>query len=466
MAMPSLRTHLPSDMPGAAEGSARRAGRLGRLAAWVLLAAAVAELGCRGPARALQMDGSTDLSLYYCCAKAWVQGADPYDLAVLKAIARQSGDAPQGLLNNAISPPVSFVVLAPLALLPWQAAKVVWLLANLALTAAMLHWLIRLVGMSWSRTGTIVLAALVLALAPIHTCLCLGQLALAAAALLVGALYFQRKPRTVLEGVLLALAGLLKPQMVAIFAVYWLYRRRWGALAVAAVLALAVTAVTVGRLQLAGTEQWFASWRANVQACFRGGACDYAAAGQARIFLNLQNPAYAIFGDRTAATAVAWAFTGGCLLAGLLAWRRLRDKGGCELLALALLGVAGLMPIYHVFYDAVILVLPLAWAVRSLAGGLRPYALTAIALILPFLVSGAAALTRLAADGRLPAGWADAWWWRTLVLPHQPYLLAVLAVVLVAALFRTAALSRAGCLPQEPAGRRPSSRLSGPETRH
>jgi hypothetical protein len=345
----------------------------------------------------------------------------------------------------------------PLALLPWQAAKVVWLLANLALTAAMVLWLIRLAGLPWPGTGAIVLAALVLALAPIHTCLSLGQLALAAAALLVGALYVRRTSHTWLEGALLALAGLLKPQMVAIFAVYWLHRRRWGPLAVAAGLTLAVTAVAVGRLQLAGTGEWFASWQANVQACFRGGACDYAAPGQARIFLNLQHPAYAILGDRTAATVVAWAFTVGCLLAGFAAWRRVRGRdGGDDLLALALLAVAGLLPVYHVFYDAAILVLPLAWAVRSLGTPLRPYAIAAIALILPFLVSGAAALVSLAAAGRLPAGWADAWWWRILVIPHQPYLLAALSVVLVAALFRSAAFSGPGCLPAEPAGPRPS----------
>jgi hypothetical protein len=466
--MPSPGNNPSLHSPDPAEGRSGRAARLGRLAAWVLLAAAVAELGFRGPWRAMH-DGS-DLALYYCCAKAWVQGADPYDTATLKTIARQSGDAPTGLLRNAISPPVTFVILAPLALLPWQAAKVVWLLVNLALTAAMLHWLIRLAGLAWSQTRAIVLAALVLALAPIHTCLSLGQLALAAAALLVGALYLQRTSYTRLEGVLLALAGLLKPQMVAIFALYWLYRRRWGPLAVAAVTTLAVLAIAMVRLEVAGMEQWFTSWQANVQACFHGGTCDYAAPGQARIFLNLQHPAYAILGSRTAATAVAWAFTGGCLLAGLVAWRRLRggDGGGLgvggdgkggdgrDLLALALLAVAGLLPVYHVFYDAAILVLPLAWAVRSLATALRPYAIAAIALILPFLVSGAAVLVTLAAEGRLPAGWAEAWWWRMLVIPHQPYLLAALAVVLVAALFRTAALSRPCCLPARPQGPGPS----------
>ena len=100
--------------------------------------------------------------------------------------------------------------------------------------------------------------------------------------------------------------------------------------------------------------------------------------------------------------------------------------------------------------------LPLAWAVRSLGTALRPYAIAAVALILPFLVSGAAALVWLAAAGRLPVGWADAWWWRMLAIPHQPYLLAALSVVLVAALFRSAALSGPGCLPAESAGPRPS----------
>ena len=401
--------------------------------AWVLLAAAAAKFCYRGPWRAMR--SSSDLALYYTCALAWAEGSNPYDPENLRALAARTGDAPGSLLQNAISPPVTFVLLSPLALLSWPQARLAWLIVNLVLTGGMCFWLVRLAEAPWPSARAVLLLALVLVLAPLQTGLRHGQMALVSTAFLVGAIHAQRAERDGLAGVLLAVAGVFKPQLAAVFGLYWLCRRRWGAVLTAAGVAAAVTIVAVGRLHLADVP-WWTQWRENIRLCFRGGACDYAVVGQAHIFINLQHPLYAIFASRQAATAIAWAFTAVLVVPAALAWRRTARGIERELPALAFLAVVCLLPVYHIFYDAVVLVLPLCWAVRAAGTALRRWAIAVVVLILPFSVSGAAALHVLGESGRVPSHWASSWWWRTLLLPHQPYLLAAMGVVMAWALLK------------------------------
>jgi len=405
--------------------------RTARAVAWLLLAAATAKFCYRGPWRAFQ--SSTDLALYYASARAWVEGSNPYDPENLRAVAARAGGAPATLLRNAISPPVTLVPLAPLTLLSWREAQAVWLAANLLLTAGMCWLLVRLASLRPTSTGGLLLLAMVLALAPLHTGLKHGQMALASTALLVGAVGAQWGGRGVGAGVLLALAGVFKPQLAAAFGLYWICRRRWRAVLTAAVVVGAVTLVALLRLHWAEVA-WWPQWRANIEACFYGGDCDHTVAGQAHIFIHLQHPLYAILGSRAAATWLGWAVTAVLAAAGVAAWRRTPETPGRELTVLAFLGVICLLPVYHIFYDAVVLVLPLCWAVRALGTRQKRWAIATIVLALPFLVSGAAALHVLAKTGRVPAHWASSWWWRALLLPHQPYLLLAMGIVLALAL--------------------------------
>ena len=437
-------TETTMDSRDIASGRKDGPGRLVRTLVWLALAGALVEMGFRGPWRAAA--NSDDFALYYCCARAWIQGENPYDRQALEAVARQAGGAPTQYLGNAVSPPVSFVVLGPLAAVSWPVAKGVWLTLNLGLLAAMCIWLVRMGRMRPGEPRAILLLALIVALAPLHTGIKHGQLALAAAACLIGAARMHQQRRRWLGGVGLGLALALKPQMAAIFVLYWLYRKRWRALAVAGVFIAVLAAITLARLHLADVD-WLGQWQQNIQRCFHGGECDYASGPRPFIFIQLQHPLYAIFGSRSVAAVGAWAVTAALAVLGWLAWRRLPAGDDRELAGLSFLAVLSLLPIYHVFYDAVILALPLCWAVRLTATPLRRWGIAIIGLVLPFLLSGAAALAVFSGSGGPLAPYAQTWWFRTLLLPHQPYLLAALAVVMVAALYRAAA--EANRIPRE-----------------
>jgi hypothetical protein len=102
------------------------------------------------------------------------------------------------------------------------------------------------------------------------------------------------------------------------------------------------------------------------------------------------------------------------------------DKRDDQLLPLAALAALTLLPVYHKLYDAVLLVLALAWALRALRDprlrGVAGATLAALAIFLipfdflPLLMKRTAVLD----------GVAQTWLWRVVIFPHHA--LATLAV--------------------------------------
>jgi hypothetical protein len=409
-----------------------------------LFIAAGAMFTWRGPLRALQM--GNDLAVYYTCARAWLHGGNPYDLATLQAEALQAGGAPAGLLNDALNPPTTFVLLAPLALLDWATARAVWLGVNLLSLLLALVALTRLARPELTPARTLLLAAFVLGLAPVQTSVALGQLILPVAACIVWGMVAQRSGRGYLAGVLFALAAGLRPQVGAVYLGYLLLRGWWRPVLSAALAGAVLAAASVGRMLPLGMD-WLTSMRANYAAFLLGGRGDYAGAWGYQ-FLQLQYPLFALTQNRHVADLVAWAIAAS--LGGLLVWFARRARTGQdELLAFGLVSVLGLLPVFHRSYDAAILMVPLAWCLSAHGPGERRWTRAGILLALPFLVAGAALLHTLGASGNVPSWVVDSWWWQGVVVPHQIWLLLGLAVVLTAAL-ATSARRPSGSAPALP----------------
>ena len=81
----------------------------------IFIGVACVKLYLRGINRGLEH--SNDFAVYYCSTRAWLDGTNPYDPENLRQIAEFSGGAPELNLANAFSPPVTFVVLAPFAIM-------------------------------------------------------------------------------------------------------------------------------------------------------------------------------------------------------------------------------------------------------------------------------------------------------------------------------------------------------------
>ena len=426
-------------------------GRRWRTLALALLALALVYFAARGPYRA--WSATIDYHVFYAASRAWAQGSDPYDQTNLDRVFMQAdGRIPIGVdphtgrvnrfgtptrdasVNLSLNPPMTFVPLAPLALLPWRISENLWTLINMAAIALTALALLRTLNVPVTATAALFFLAALLALAPLHTSLVQGQLTILVAAAVAGALWADTRGRWILSGVLLALAACLKPQLGLAFLLLPFVRMRWasGLVAVGAVGLLA--AVAVGRMELAGID-WLASYRANLSGFVtQGGQADPTAANsRAFMMINLGALLSQVFASSTLANAMSLGLLAAAGLAAVVLMHR-RGKARDEMLMYSAVAVLSLLAFYNRSYGATLLVVPLAWAVLAIGQpALRKPALLALLCVIVFLVPGSAALAVLQQKDLFNP---DAAWWRMGVLWHQTYALLVLTGAILWAMVR------------------------------
>jgi hypothetical protein len=124
---------------------------------------------------------------------------------------------------------------------------------------------------------------------------------------------------------------------------------------------------------------------------------------------------------------------------GLLGWlvliRRVREESS-ELISLSVLASYSLLVVYHRFYDIIILMPCLAWALKNIRGPFRSASRWVLVALSPFLIPGGVLLQTVADRGLLPKAVVEGFWWRTFLVPHQIWALLVLFFVLLVALSR------------------------------
>lgn len=420
-----------------------RASRLLRALAVVLMVLGGAAFVVRGPARC----SNFDFALLYASARGWCLGADPYDATALDVLWHEA----QGVARLAptrrgardlLYVPSMHVPMAPVAMLPWPAASRVWLGLSIACVPLALAAVARHAGLRATAAPFWLFVGGGLLLAPFHTSVALGQLAVPVLALIAGAELARHHGRDVLAGLLLGLAAALKPQIGGLFVLHALLRRRWRCALLAGALAAVVLLIGVLRLQWAGIA-WLATLQANVTYFATEGMGNPTVTNPARFQLLDLHPLYhTALDDRGLVNGLVLLTVGAMAIAFIArAWwqgRPLDDQR-----SLAMTGVLGLLVVYHRIYDAVLLVFVLAWCLRMLqASGVQAghpsddtsrrarigTAIAALAALAAFLTPGGAFVQRLAA-GAAP----DTWWWHGLLLPHQTWALLALGVILIVA---------------------------------
>lgn len=399
----------------------------------------------RGPVRfATEGLGWNDFLPEVVQARAWVQGADPYraselvgrypkDAVQFEFLAKEAADGTLAAKRGLPSPyPLTnFVLLAPLSFLSWHTIHAVWLGVMLVSVAIAICSSLSLAGLRWDELPTYAYLAFVLSLAPIHTAIATGNVVLLTFALAMAGVWASTRNRRFAAGVLIALAICLKPSIGILFLAYYLVRREWAILLTGTGLTVAVAAVGVVRLLFSGVH-YAASYRSAVVAIMsRGAINDFTTANPMHYqLLNLQMPLFSLLANTSFAQGTAWAFA-----AVLLAiWLRysLRDHGHC-LLHLSTLAIVALLPVYHRFVDAALLVLPLCWVFSACAHGCRKLRFSAGLLAAIFLLPGPALLTILADHNVFVATLTRLRIWDAVLLAHQAWAIFALAVVLVGA---------------------------------
>ena len=399
----------------------------------------------RGPVRfATEGLGWNDFLPEVVQSRAWLQGADPYraselvrrypkDAVQFEFLAKEAADGTLAAKRGLPSPyPLTnFVLLAPLSLLSWHAVHAIWFCVMLASVVIAICSAFSLAGLQADELRTYAYLAVVLALAPIHTAIATGNVVLPTLGLAMAGVWASTRNRRSAAGVLIALAICLKPSIGVVFLGYHLVRRNWAIVLTATGVTVAVAAVGAVRLLFSGVHH-VSGYRAAVIAIMsRGAINDFTTANPMHYqLLNLQMPLFSLTANVFSAQIIAWV-----LAAVLFAiWLRYSVRDSADwLLQLSTLSVIALLPVYHRFVDAVLLVLPLCWAFSVRADRSRALRLCAGALAAIFILPGPALLTVLADHNLFIARLTHFWIWDAVLLAHQAWALFGLAVVLVGA---------------------------------
>ncbi|MGA2965296.1 MAG: glycosyltransferase family 87 protein [Terriglobales bacterium] len=410
----------------------------------VLLAGAV--FLSRGPVRFANRTAINDFLFPYIQSRAWISGTDPYSPQSLVQLWPPGSDPPDFLARHLADgslvrnegiptayPPTALLLIAPVALLPWRVAHLVWLAIGFLAFVVTVGSARSLAYLPWGARRTYVFLAFSLALAPFHTALGAGSIVIVAVAASVAAMLAAHRQHNALAGFLLVLSIGLKPQIGLPFLLYCLLRRRWRASAIAGAGVALLFALAVFRLATSRTP-WIQNYLYDNRVLFSFGSLgDFTEKDPLRFgLINLQVVTYAILGNRDLANLLALSLAATMGLMWLFLFRR-RGFQFDDLLALSALAVLSLMPMYHRLYDASLLILPLAWSFTALAGPARSLARATLLFLAVFLVPGGSALEQLQHVGHF-ATLQHRWWWNAFVMPHQAWTIFFLAIALLFAM--------------------------------
>jgi hypothetical protein len=234
----------------------------------VLLGAS--EFIVRGPMRFLQLTDFNDFLSPYIQSRALVKGMDPYSPEVLVRLWPVEGshrlqflakDLANGSLIAKRGIPTAYpltclLLLAPMAVLPWPAAHLAWLIITACLTVGVIWSLLSFLavgGFERDDWRDYVFVAFALALAPLHTGFAAGSIVIVAVALCGIAISRDQRGSETPAGILLGIAVCLKPQIGLPFLACYLVSRRWRLSGIAAGVAGTIAILALARLAISGT---------------------------------------------------------------------------------------------------------------------------------------------------------------------------------------------------------------------
>jgi hypothetical protein len=330
-------------------------------------------------------------------------------------------------------PPMCFLLLAPLSVPPWRIAQPLWMVISLMAFALTALSLASLIGLHLYEKRTYLFLAVALALAPFHTGLATGSIAILSVGASAMAVWAAKHRWNLSAGALVALAVGLKPQIGLPFLVYYILRRRWSIVGVALLVVGILMGVTILRLTASHTP-WLQNYEHDNEVLFTSGSLgDFTDKNPLRFGLvNLQVLLYTFVPNRSFVNALAFAVGAAMGLIWLLLARRY-GNGQDEILELSTLLILSLLPIYHRLYDASLLIFPLAWSVATLSGHLKAFAKATLISILAFLIPGGSALEQLQQTSHFDAVLHSPWWTK-FVMPYQIWILLGLSAVLLRAM--------------------------------
>ncbi|HXG91823.1 MAG TPA: glycosyltransferase family 87 protein [Blastocatellia bacterium] len=256
-------------------------------------------------------------------------------------------------------PPFTLPLFSPLTLFSFEHALLLMLALNLAATAAIIYFTVKLWGARWSNQAIIFFAAFFLSWAPYRVTLRLGQISLIIVALLLGALLARQKKNNWLAGALLGIS-LCKYSLTLPFFLYFLWKREWKLIAAAVTVMAALTQVFAWHLGITALDATL-NYIHSVGQLYAVKV--YAFTGTTEIKMLILS----LTGGKVAlATAMNIALSLAALVC-LAVVVRLSPK--CEATHLAALAAFAMWSAYHRTYDAMLCIIPSAVLIDFYARG-------------------------------------------------------------------------------------------------
>jgi len=177
--------------------------------------------------------------------------------------------------------------------------------------------------------------------------------------------------------------------------------------------------------------QWIPNYELDSRALLNSGILgDFTEHNPTRFgLINLQVALYPLLHDRQTANVAAFLLGASLLIAWVVLMYRTRARD--NLLCLSTLSVISLLPVYHRFYDAAMLIMPLCWLVVRIKSRLDRSAVPGLAAIAIFFLPGGSLLETLRDGETIPSALDQAGWWNSLVMAHAIWCLLALGIVLL-----------------------------------
>jgi len=412
--------------------------KLGWAVVVALLLFAAAHAMVRGPVSIKGHANLCDFASPWASSRLWLTGQNPYDNSLLWDTWIKSRGAfdTEHSFWLALMPPGAYAALSPIGALPAGPAAGAWLIISAVSVFVILATTLSLARIPIQSLTAWLFIAGALAMAPVQTVVAVGQLSLPVIALLFAAMWLARDNRDLLAGIALGVAGAIKPQLVAPFFLYYLFVGKWRVFWPAIAAAIVLTVIGVLPLQLRGIP-WYSQWSQNIGiGAGAFGPNDPTPTGPWRHqMIDLRLWLFTLLENREAVVAATLGISLVLAILYIVLLSRVRHLQD-QLLPLAALASLTLLPIYHRAYDATLLVLALAWALRSWPD--RRYrtvatlALVAVAVFyIPFDFLVLLMKRTTALDGL-----AETWIWRVFIFPHYAVATLATGLIMLGAMFR------------------------------
>ncbi len=404
---------------------ARKTTGRGKLMAFALaLAASGAYFAVRGPLAALR-DGSVDFQYYFFIAqRTFVLGGNPYRIEDVLATAEAVSDKHRQFLLGADNPiviyPPGFFAIAPIGLLPVEAAVWLWVLAQCIASAALLWWASQLASTTWTPWQHRLFVICGLCLAPVHTGIAGGSTGPLFTSLAVALFLCLRRNLSGRAGVIMGLL-MIKPTFGVPAAVMTAVLSRWRVLALGFAAWLLTSLPMFWRFGIRESLSAFLS-SVRLQAAPGGPANETLQNPAHYSLLNLRSWWHSIAGSPWAEVLTVMVLAG--ILYALFRFRRRADAAG-PVFYWTLAGCFICLAAYHRSYDAAVLAVALA-AAFDLYGRNSPYFWAWAVALVPFAMPGGTFLhlSLAAVAHRFPL-------LELLVVRHQTVALLLLAALAV-----------------------------------